>query len=168
MKLTQGFTPRPDKDILRDLQSDQFECPCGKSYRHATQYFAHQDECWAWGHYDSLTMTRNKLGGCQTKGGRYIYPKNVCKPMRNTDKANACPLPKYPSYGANGFGYVSMHHDLLCGTKWFRTHQDNVVPEASLEITFSSDGATRPVTLTDLSELYPKMVKKFGDKIKIT
>ena len=146
--------------------NDTFHCPCGKSYRHAKQYLAHQDKCWAWGHYDSLFLTRNRAGGLQARGDRWRIPAGV-KARVSSPSNNGCPKPTYPSYGANGFGHVSMHHELLCGTKWVRAHQHIAMPEPSIDITFNSNGANRPVSLVDVAEMYPKMVKKFGAIIKI-
>ena len=155
------------RDALRQCASDVFACPCGKSYKQAIKYHAHQDKCWAWGHYDGLRMALNKLGGCQTKGDRYMMPKS--SKLRSTiDKANVCPMPTYPNYNK---WKATTHHAigrlLLVSAEWFANHKDYDF-EPSIEVKFNPNGANRPVSLTDLAEMYPKMVKKFGDVIKIT
>lgn len=170
-RLTTTENERLDKQYAESLwiiRQDVFRCPCGKSYRQAAKYHAHQDKCWAWGHYDGLKLTRNKLGGLQAKGDRFVIPKNgKSSSTTHNNGKNACPAPTMPSYS----GDWVQHTAPICGKEWVNWYKETALDryiDPELSITFDASEATRPISMTDLAELYPKMVRNFGGLIKVT
>jgi len=159
-----ALEPMSLEDALRKVRNTVYQCPCGDySTKSPSAYFKHQDRCWAWGHRESLIMTTNALGGVKVTGARYLIPETSPR----ATLARLQTKPKCPTYA--GFevraGNIT---EPLCGAKWCSIQQDKVYPQPEIEISFDANGAAKDINLTDLATLYPKMVKNFGARIKIT